>query len=157
MPMKWPAAGAAAIVAAAALAGTPAGAHHSILAVVDTSKQLQADMVLTKLDWINPHVWFHFSMTEPDGVVVPDVPIEWLGLGAMHRAGIYRPDAFTVGQTYTVTYEPNRDGSFGGEIVMLVDDQTGHVFSADGGPVYGPVASPPPASGASTPLTNIRY
>jgi hypothetical protein len=139
--MKWTAAGAAAIVAVAVLAGTPAGAHHSILAIVDTSTRLQADMVLTKLDWINPHVWFHFSMTEPDGVIVFEVPIEWLGIGAMHRAGIYRPDAFTVGQTYTVTYNPNRDGSFGGEIVMLVDDQTGHVFSADGG-------GPAPAAGS---------
>jgi hypothetical protein len=152
MPMKRTAAGAAAIVAVAVLAATPAGAHHSILAIVDKSTSLQADMVLTKLDWINPHVWFHFRLTEPDGVVVPDVPIEWLGLAAMRRAGIYRPDAFTVGESYEVTYNPNRDGSFGGEIVMLVDDQTGHVFSADDG-VSGPgaAAAQLPAPPASTP------
>jgi hypothetical protein len=80
--------------------------------------------------------------------VVVEVPIEWLGLSAMRRFGIYRPDAFTIGQTYDVKYNPNRDGSFGGEIVMLVDDQTGHVFSPDGGPVY---VFPLPAPAASTP------
>ncbi len=144
MPMKWTGAGAAVIVAAAALAGTPASAHHSILAIVDTSTWLKADMVLTKVDWINPHVWFHFKMTGPNGVIVMEVPIEWLGLAAVRRAGVYRADAFTVGQTYTVTYNPNRDGSVGGEIVMLVD-QTGHVFSPDDPPA-APLPAPPAAT-----------
>lgn len=127
MPMKWTAAGAA-IVATAALAGTPAGAHHSILAIVDKSMMLEGDMVLTKLDWINPHVWFHFSMIKPDGSVVQEVPIEWLGLSALRRADMAGPDLFKIGQHYKVTYNPNRDGSFGGEIVSLMD-QTGHIFS----------------------------
>jgi hypothetical protein len=143
------------MLAVASLAGTPAAAHHSIQAVVDTSKRLQADMVLTKVDWINPHAWFHFSMTKPDGTVVQDVPIEWLSLGAMRQSGISGPEAFKIGQTYKVTYNPNRDGSAGGEIVTLVD-QTGRVFSR-GGQGPGPVPPAPPPPPARPPLTNISY
>ncbi len=117
-----------AVALAAVAAGTAAYAHHAIQAQFDTNKVVPMTGKLTKVDWINPHVWFHFRMTEPNGVIVMEVPIEWLGLAAIRRAGVYGPGAFTVGQTYKVTYNPNRDGSFGGEIVSLMD-QTGHVFS----------------------------
>jgi hypothetical protein len=156
MPMKWTAVGAA--TAMVALAISPAAAHHSVQAVVDTSQRLQAEMVLTKVDWINPHAWFHFTMTAADGRVIKEVPIEWLSLGAMRQAGIEGPEAFKVGQTYQVTYNPNRDGTVGGEIVSLVDQVTGRVFSR-GGP--GADRPPPPPAQARppvrAPLTNASY
>src|SRR5262245_22031440 len=124
MSMKWTAAGAA-IVSLASLASTPAGAHHSVQAVVVTFTTQQARMVLTKVDWIKPHASFHFSLTKSDGTVIRDVPIEWLSLSAMRQAGVQGPQDFTVGQTYQVTYNPNRDGTVGGEIVSLVDTATG--------------------------------
>jgi hypothetical protein len=37
------------------LIGAPASAHHSVQAVVDMSQRLQAEMVLTRVDWVNPH------------------------------------------------------------------------------------------------------
>jgi hypothetical protein len=130
------------VVALAPLAGTPADAHHSVQAVVDTSQRLQAEMVLTKVDWINPHTWFHFSLAKPDGGVIKDVQIEWLSLGAMRQAGIAGPQEFSVGQTYHVVYNPNRDGSAGGEVVSLVDEATGRTFSRGGGDQPPPQAPP---------------
>ena len=115
------AAAAAALVVAGAL---PAYAHHSIQAVVDTSREVSNDLVLTRIDWVNPHAWFHFSTKAGKG----DIMVEWLGLAGMRQAGYRSPDFFTVGRTYKVTYNPNRDGTPGGQIVSLVDETTGQLL-----------------------------
>src|SRR5262245_33359214 len=120
MSPKWIGKGIATVLVP--LITAPASAHHSVQAVVDTSQRLQAEMVLTKVDWVNPHAWFHFNLTKSDGTILNDVRIEWLSLGAMRQAGIQGPQEFTVGQSYKVTYSPNRDGTPGGEIVSLVDN-----------------------------------
>src|SRR3954471_17879409 len=144
MSMKSAAAFAAAVVSLT-LAGAPAYAHHSIQAVVDTSKTLQGEMVLTKVDWVNPHAWFHFSMIKSDGSVAKDVMVEWMGLSGLHQLG-YSAETFVVGRTFRVAYNPNRDGSLGGHLVALVDETSGHVFGrADsvGEPPPPPPAPPP--------------
>ena len=107
----------------AALAGAPADAHHAIGAVVDTDKQVVQTMTLTRIDWINPHAWFHFSMKRPDGSTLKDVMIEWLSLAGLKQAGYSSASEFPLGTTYKVTYNPNRDGSPGGHLVRMVDPQ----------------------------------
>jgi hypothetical protein len=149
--MSWKSTAVAGAVALVTATGAPASAHHSVQAVVDTSIRLQAAMVLTKVDWINPHAWFHFTMTKADGTVIKDVPIEWLSLGAMRQAGIEGPDEFKIGETYQVTYSPNRDGTAGGEVVSLVD-QSGRVFSRGARPPAPPQLAPPRPS-----LTNTGF
>ena len=148
MSLRWTGIGIAGTLGA--LLGSPADAHHSVQAVVDVSQRLQAEMVLTKVDWVNPHAWFHFSLTKSDGSVINDVSIEWLSLGAMRQAGIQGPQEFTIGNTYRVTYNPNRDGSAGGEIVSLLDNATGRLFSRGGGP-----GAQPPAPEVRPPPTRI--
>ncbi len=119
-------------VAAAAVAilwaVAPAGAHHAIGSVVDTSKTQQNMMVLTKVDWINPHAWFHFTVKQPNGTLLRDVMVEWLSLAGMRRAGYASADVFAVGTTYKVTYNPNRDGSPGGHLVKMISGKDGVVF-----------------------------
>jgi hypothetical protein len=147
----------ATVAAAAAVAGligsVPALAHHAIGSVVDTSRTLQGAMVLTKVDWINPHAWFHFSMTKPDGSVVKDVAVEWMGLSGLRQAGFASADAFPVGRSYTVVYYPNRDGSVGGHLVSMVDQTTSTVI---GRAVAQPatVAQPAPTP---VPMPRERY
>ena len=126
---RTPAALAAAAVAAAAslAAGAPAGAHHAVGAGVDTGQRIVQHMVLTRVDWINPHAWFHFNVEMPNGSVVY-ARIEWLSVGGFRQAGYDSSSAFIVGDRFTVTYNPNRDGSPGGYVVKMVDDDTGRVF-----------------------------
>ena len=53
------------------LAITPAQAHHAIGAVVDLDTEVVGTMTLTKVDWINPHSWFHFTMKAANGFIIP--------------------------------------------------------------------------------------
>ena len=52
----------------------PALAHHSFQAEFDESKQFQLTGVLTKVDWINPHIRFFLDVKDADGKVTYQVP-----------------------------------------------------------------------------------
>ena len=109
------------------MVGAPVAAHHAIGATVDTTTEVIHDMVLTRIDWINPHAWFHFNVRQANGALLKDVMIEWLSLAGLKQSGYSRPSDFSVGATYKVTYNPNRDGSPGGHLVRMVD-QEGNVY-----------------------------
>jgi hypothetical protein len=119
-------AGIAAASMAASVLAVPTQAHHAIGGTVDTGRQVEQSMTLTKVDWINPHAWFHFTVRQSNGSMLRDVMIEWMSLSGMSRIGLTAED-FAVGQTYQVTYYPNRDGKPGGHLVRMVD-RNGKVF-----------------------------
>jgi hypothetical protein len=52
------------VVVAAVAAALPLAAHHSFSAEFDASKEIRATGSVTKLDWQNPHVWIHMTVTE---------------------------------------------------------------------------------------------
>jgi hypothetical protein len=110
------------------LANAPAQAHHAIGAGVDLNTQVANTMTLTRVDWINPHSWFHFSMKAANGKILPDVMIEWASLAGMRQDGFTSAAIFPLGDTFTVTYNPNRDNSPGGYMVKMVDNADGRVF-----------------------------
>src|ERR1700688_1971956 len=55
---------AATAAASLLLAMAPALAHHAVQAQFDVSKTLEKRGVLVKIDWINPHTYMHFDVTE---------------------------------------------------------------------------------------------
>ena len=57
-------AGLALAVAAAAI---PVHAHHSFAAEFDASKPVLFTGTVTKMEWINPHVWIHMTVAQPGG------------------------------------------------------------------------------------------
>jgi hypothetical protein len=58
-----------ALAVAALLAGAarPAIAHHSFAAEYDDQKPLKITGTLTKVDWMNPHIWYYVDVKNPDG------------------------------------------------------------------------------------------
>jgi hypothetical protein len=60
---------AAGIVAAVALAGVPALAHHSFSAEFDSNKPVELKGTVARVEWINPHTWIHIDVKQPDGSV----------------------------------------------------------------------------------------
>ena len=107
---------------------TPASAHHAWAAVTDTNNPVEVKMVLSKIDWINPHTWLHFSLTKADGTVV-QVSLENEGIAGLRRAGFNSATDFPVGQTYNVVYYPNRDGSAGGFIARITNLVSGRFYA----------------------------
>jgi hypothetical protein len=50
-------------------AAAPAIAHHAFAANFDAEKPVRFEAVITKMEWINPHVWIHIDAQMPDGSV----------------------------------------------------------------------------------------
>jgi hypothetical protein len=59
------------MVAGLCLAATaaPLRAHHAFAAEFDANKPVHFEGTVTKMEWINPHVWLHMDVKKPDGTV----------------------------------------------------------------------------------------
>ena len=50
-----------------AATGVSLSAHHSFAAEFDATKPVLFKGTVTKMDWLNPHVWIHMTVTHPNG------------------------------------------------------------------------------------------
>jgi uncharacterized protein DUF6152 len=108
----------AAAVLGLAYVVTPSQAHHAVQAQFDVNQTLEKKGVLVKIDWINPHTYMHFDVTE-DGEV-KRYAIESLGVSGLRRAGIDSKSSFQIGSTFTFVINPSRNGSPTGLLITLV-------------------------------------
>ncbi len=88
---------------------TAAEAHHAVNAQFDVTKTKVIKGVLTKVDWQNPHAWFHFDVTMPDGTV-EKWATETIGPNGLRRIGLSDRRLFQIGETYQVELNPDRAG-----------------------------------------------
>ena len=92
-----------------AIAGRPVIAHHSETAEYDSTKPVKVTGTITKVEWLNPHVWFYVAAKDATGQVTTwgfsNAPP-----GALMRRGITK-DALKVGAEVTVEGARARDGS----------------------------------------------
>jgi len=84
-------------------------AHHSFAAEYDRAKTITLTGTVTKIEWMNPHVYFYMDVKDQDGKVK-----NWsLELG--NPAGLYRrgwkKEALKIGGTATVEGSMAKDGS----------------------------------------------
>ncbi len=99
-----------AALALSALLATSAVAHHAVQAQFDVTKNVIFKGKLIKVDWQNPHAWFHFEVTKADGTT-ETWSTETVGPNGLRRLGLSDRRLFQIGETYTVDICPDRSGA----------------------------------------------
>jgi hypothetical protein len=55
------------IVVGVAAASPPLHAHHAFAAEFDARRPISFKGTVSKVEWVNPHVWIHVDVKKPDG------------------------------------------------------------------------------------------
>jgi len=87
----------------------PVVAHHSFAAEFDRDKPVKLKGVITKLEWMNPHIWLYLDVTDDSGKVT-----NW-GFsggppGLLTRRGVQKEN-LTPGKVVIVSGFRAKDGS----------------------------------------------
>jgi len=89
----------------------PLAAHHSFSAEYDAKTPVSFKGYVTKLEWMNPHVWFYVDVKDDKGNVIAKWDCEAGNPNALARQG-WRRDSLKVGDLITVEGSRAKDGSF---------------------------------------------
>ena len=100
-----------AIVAVLLIGLSPAFAHHSVAGQFDTSKSLTLKGTISKVEWINPHIYVYLDVKDADGTMATWA-LETLPTAMLRKAGLSKDTVMgQPGEVVTVVANPARDGT----------------------------------------------
>ena len=123
-----------AIVVSSIVMLQPLMAHHAFSAMYDEKKPITVTGKVTKMQWMNPHIYYYIDVADATGKVT-NYAVEGGTPNSLQRNG-WKKDSLKVGDTVTVQGFLARDGSnhVNGRQVKLPDGRQVFGGSADGGP-----------------------
>jgi hypothetical protein len=87
----------------------PALAHHSFAAIFDSDEPVELTGTVTRIEWMNPHVWLYLDVKNEKGAVE-----SWsFEMGSPNRLTRYgwHENSLMEGQVVTIAGSRSRDGS----------------------------------------------
>jgi len=122
MALKWIVGGVGSILMVAAQA------HHSFRAQYDSEKPIEVTGYVTKIDWMNPHVYFHIDVVNAQGKTE-----SWafeMGPPHMLEQRGWKRNSMAIGDELEVSGTRARDGSFTANARTVRLKATGQILGA---------------------------
>ena len=91
------------------IAAVPALAHHSLFAVFDENQSVTLKGAISKVEWVNPHVYLYIDVADAAGKV-STWSIETFPPNTLRRGGLTK-DKLGFGETVTLLGYAARNGS----------------------------------------------
>ena len=97
------------VVTCLLLWAAPVIAHHAFATEFDANKPVTKKGIVTKVDWMNPHVWFYLNIKNEDGKM-ENWGFEMGGPNGLRSAG-WTKDTMKIGDELIVEGFLARNGS----------------------------------------------
>ena len=114
-------------VVAALVCAAPGMAHHSFAAEFDASKTVTIKGVVSKVDWVNPHIFIYVDVKDANGKTTTWA-LQSLPPLFFRGSGLTK-DVLMNKQEVTVTANPAKDGTQAYGFMTKLSYADGHVFS----------------------------
>jgi hypothetical protein len=124
--------------AAALFSALPMVAHHAVSAEFNAEKVITLKGVVSKVDWVNPHIFIYVDVKDDSGKVAT-WRLQSLPPMFFKGSGLTK-DKLVDGSEVTVTAYPAKDGTDDFGFLLKLTYPDGHFYNLGGGTVPAPAA-----------------